>query len=702
MQFPGALLLRSRYGAPFAFLVALLTLLGIVVESHAAVGPGACAAGPTSRHHVTKGTACADVIVTRRSVRKVYGGGGNDTIYAPASVNVVYGGGGRDTIYVSPYGVTAKGGKGDDVIVAQLPPVIGDARTASRSTATTSTDCPTGCYLGAGGQTFNGGNGTDIVYGQRNNDTLNGGGGNDLLYGGVGDDNVYGGTGNDLLSGGWGADDVDGQAGNDLVRGDGTIDTIEDTGGGNDTISYATGVTPGFPDDPSYPSFSSVRNFPTYDGERGLYLNLSSSVSDNSVARYGGSVDTIRGADFENVIGTAFSDYIVGNNSNNAIWGGGGGDVILGGGANDSLLGGADGDHLDGGSGYNGLYGNAGADYCRSYYTTNTCEPTVNTGGVVLRDPTRISVGVMASELGAYGQLYLTGSNAADSVSATYKAGPPVSVTFTVASGSAGLFDQSAAAAGGCQIPSPTQAVCSLGSGKRLESIVVAGMGGDDTLAANGFPTWATVVGAGGEGNDSVSGGNLSEDILVDGPDATGAGNDVLNGFGGDDALLNNGGADQLFAGDGNDLFLSTAICNGDLLNGGADSDNASWAKFKDTGIEARLAEGVAGRPGTGAAPDCGAGPFDGLQQIEALEGSSQGDALYGDAGPNSLLGRAGGDVYYAREGDDKITANAADLDPIIDCGTGADTAVVDYSSYGDRPNANCETVSQAGSSYSG
>jgi Ca2+-binding RTX toxin-like protein len=700
MRFPGALSPRTRWGAPLASLIALLTLVGSVVESHAAVGPGACAAGPTSRHHVTKGTACADVIVTRRSVKKVYGGGGNDTIYAPAAADAIYGGSGRDTIYVPPYGATANGGKGDDVIVAQLPPSIGNARVASRSTASASSSCPTGCYLGPGSNTFNGSYGNDIVYGERGSDTLNGGGGNDLLYGGVGDDNVYGGTGNDLLSGGWGADDIDGQSGNDFVHGDGTIDTIQDTGGGTDTLSFETGVTPGFPDNPGYPSFSSYQNFPAYEGERGVYADLGTNVADNTVARYGGGVDTIVGANFENVIGTPFSDYIVGNNSNNTIYGGGGGDVILGGGGNDSLLGGADGDHLDGGSGYNALYGNAGADYCRSYYAANTCEPTLNTGGVVLRDASKISVGFLAPEAAAYSQLYLTGSSASDSVSATYTQGSPATVTFTVNPGSGGVLDTSPSGSSGCGTPSATRVVCSLGS-KRLDSIVLAGMGGDDVLQANSFPSWTSVVGTGGEGNDTVSGGVLSQDVLVDGPDATGPGNDTLYGLGGDDALLNNDGADQLFAGDGNDLFLSTAICDGDLLSAGAGSDNASWAKFKDSGIEARLAEGVAGRPGTGAAPDCGTEPLDTLQQIEDLEGSSQADALYGDAGPNSLLGRAGGDIFYAREGNDTIRANAGDLDPIIDCGPGTDLAVIDFSNYGDSANA-CESVRQANPSYTG
>jgi Ca2+-binding RTX toxin-like protein len=226
-------------------------------------------------------------------------------------------------------------------------------------------------------------------------------------------------------------------------------------------------------------------------------------------------------------------------------------------------------------------------------------------------------------------------------------------------------------------------------------------MAGDDVLQASGFPVWTSVVVAGGEGSDQVSGGDSSEDVLVDGPDFTAPGNDTLNGMRGDDALIDNGGADLLNAGDGNDLMLSNGICTGTVLDGGTGSDNASWAKFKDSGVEARLAEGVAGRPGDGTIPDCSGGTLGTLRGIEDLEGSSQADGLYGDAGPNSLLGRAGADVFYAREGNDTIRANAADLDPVIDCGPDNDTAVIDFSNYGDSP-ANCESVKQADSKYTG
>src|SRR3954451_23435691 len=116
----------------------------------------------------------------------------DDTIVAPPGVETVQGGGGDDTILAAP-------------ISASAP-------------------CPAGCHLGIGSQTFEGGPGDDVVYGERGNDRLFGGEGNDQLFGGIGDDLLSGGPGSDRLSGGFGGDSIDGEAGDDYVRGDATKD----------------------------------------------------------------------------------------------------------------------------------------------------------------------------------------------------------------------------------------------------------------------------------------------------------------------------------------------------------------------------------------------------------------------------------------------------------------------------------------------
>lgn len=180
------------------------------------------------------------------------------------------------------------------------------------------------------------------------------------ISGGVGDDYLNGGNGNDLLAGGNGNDNALGEAGNDLIRGD-TVRDNRNTyqangddsepdglhgGSGIDTISFATAVTPGFRDEDFSVNLSLYPGFPAEDQERGVYVSLSDGIAHNGVDRYGGGKDIVQ--NFENVIGSAFSDFIQGSSSNNVLVGSGGADVLLGGPGSDVLYGGAESDHLDG------------------------------------------------------------------------------------------------------------------------------------------------------------------------------------------------------------------------------------------------------------------------------------------------------------------------------------------------------------------
>lgn len=575
-------------------------ILLLAQPASAATSSPTCAEGPVTSGGTTYGTPCADVIVAPPGVQSVQAGGGDDTIVA--------------------------------------------------APITAATSCPSGCRLGVGSQTFEGGEGDDVVYGERGNDILRGGPGNDQLFGGIGDDLLEGGPGNDRLLGGFGGDSIDGQEGDDYARGDATIDRIFDSGGGIDTLSYSTGVTPGFE------GTIGVAGFPAPGGERGLRLDMRAGErnANNGLARLGGGVDEVEAQSFEIVIGTPFSDYLIGTDDPQTIYGGGGADVLLGEGGGDTLVGGADGDNLD-------------------------------PGGVEVRDTTKVSVGFMTPPgAGGYAQLYLVGSDGNDSVTAAYSAG---SVSFHLAAGS---FDSESVE--GCTV-TPSDATCPIG--KPLDSVVLAGMGGNDTLTASGFPAAVSVVAIGGEGSDSITGGEESEDILVDGP---GDGVDVLSALGLDDALTHNGGADELLGGNGNDLFLSASICDGERIVGGADRDNASWAQ-SDEGALANLATGAAGRPGAGESPDCGGEPQDSLTEVEDLEGSSSktsGDVFYGDAGPNQLLGRLGPDSYFAGAGEDSILANSGDADVVINCGPDADSAVIDHPEFGDPQPVECESVFEA------
>jgi Ca2+-binding RTX toxin-like protein len=519
--------------------------------------------------------------------------------------------------------------------------------------------------------------GDDVIFGGRGNDRLNGGEGNDRLYGGIGDDQLRGGNGDDRLSGGFGADSaLDGEAGNDLVRGDATIDDIQNTGGGTDTLSYATGVTPGFfdrPDPPdSFPDFDAYAGFPQTPAGRGAYVNLGTGRGDNGRAPDAGGYDErIDTADFEIVIGTAFADYLAGTGAAQTFYGGGGADVIIGGGGNDTAYGGAEGD---------------------SCVATTTIGCESSNPQVAPRSAGTVAVGRMVPSNLAKAALYLTGSSGEDEVTATYAGG---AVTFTLGPNSDVDFDAGLAAAGDCNAPTGGSVSCAVSEAP--DSILLAGLGDDDRLAVAGFPVTTSVILLGNDGNDDLS-GDLTEDAVVDGP-----GNDTVRAWAGDDAVPNNDGTDQLEAGVGEDLFISDAVCNSDVLNGGPDRDNANWAQFKSA-VTINMATGFAGLVGPQGQAECpNPSLLTGLVDLEDIEGTSLADALIGDGGPNQLLGRLGADTYFANGGDDVILANSAspenpgDSDPLIDCGDGWDTALIDIPTAWtlDGPLFGCEDVEE-------
>jgi Ca2+-binding RTX toxin-like protein len=613
-------------------------------EVAAAIPPPSCAEGPQRDGEVIVGTDCADHIVVPPTVTYVDGGPGNDTI-------------------------------------------VGSLTTAA--------SCPSGCHLEVGSQTFEGGEGDDLVYGDRGNDILRGNAGDDRLYGGIGDDRLEGGTGNDWLSGGFGADTIDGGEDSDYVRGDGTIDHIFDTGiSGVDTLSFATGVTPGF----GAGIKTGVSGFPeTKEGERGVYLNLAAGGenANDGIAASGGGVDEVQPGAFERIIGTPFSDYIVGTGAGEEIIGGGGADVIEGGGGADTLHGGADGDYLEGFTGST-LKGEAGTDGCAGGGTAVECEGA--TKAVHLRAAATISVGETDAGSGST-DVYVVGGNGGDSIAATYGAG---AISFVLAAGS---FNAEASDAGGCTITDATHATCPLSipatpNVPALDAVLLAGMGGEDTISAANFPDGTGVVELGGAGEDHLTGGP-SEDVLVDDPPENPS-VDTLSAGAGDDALLHNGGADTLEGGEGSDLFLSVSVCDGETIKGGptvgGDRDNSSWARLGGGGVYANLETGIAGRVEGEETPSCPGNDFDHLEGIEDLEGSEGDDVFYGNAEANQLLGHHGADIYRAQGGDDTVFANSGTRDKVIDCGEGsADSAVIDLAAIGDPPPIECESVREGG-----
>lgn len=224
-----------------------------------------------------------------------------DVIEGTDLADLILGNGGNDLLL---------GGKGNDIILGGL-----------------GNDTIEG---GRGHDTIAGNDGDDELRGGRGDDSVSGDDGDDLLYGGDGDDTVDGGNGNDFLYAGRGNDLMIGGAGNDWFFGSSGADDIEG-GSGFDLVDYSL-------------SSGAVRVF------------LSSGNG------YGGDAQGDSYDEIEAVIGSAFNDYLIGNQEDNVFLGGEGRDLIDGGGGADVLWDGAGNDTVLAGWGDDLIFAGEGAD----------------------------------------------------------------------------------------------------------------------------------------------------------------------------------------------------------------------------------------------------------------------------------------------------------------------------------------------------
>lgn len=150
------------------------------------------------------------------------------------------------------------------------------------------------------------------IYGEDGDDLINGGGGNDRLLGGDGDDTINGGDGIDVIFGQAGFNTLSGGAGNDFFfAGAGTEQDSFDGGDGFDTVSYLAS-SQGIIISDHIGAFGFIN-----DSEGDLFFSI------------------------ERVLGTNFTDVMIGNAEDNIYFGYGGDDFMVGNAGNDSLFGGA-------------------------------------------------------------------------------------------------------------------------------------------------------------------------------------------------------------------------------------------------------------------------------------------------------------------------------------------------------------------------
>jgi Ca2+-binding RTX toxin-like protein/GH24 family phage-related lysozyme (muramidase) len=603
------------------------------------------------------GDAAGDIL---SNIENIVGSAYNDTLTGNSGANVIDGGAGNDTINGGLGNDTVTGGTGANIFVinkdAGSSDIITDFSTSvvgeyiSLQGFTTPVDFAHLNISQSGSNTIitlensqtvtlqnvlknsltmaNIGAASSVITGTSGNDVLNGTVGDDIINGLAGNDTISGGAGDDLIDGGAGVDAIDG-------------------GDGVDTVSYA--------------SSSLVVN-----------VNLGITTSQG----WGASGETIKNV--ENLIGSAFNDYLYANNSGSTIHGGDGNDRIYGGSGNDILYGDAgndtfyagDGDDtIYGGDGNDAIYsqggnnlliGGAGADALNGFTGVATASYAASASGVNINLTTNVnsggdaqgdSIAGVPSIIGSafddtiigdgfsnnlyggagndllagmgYGGNRLDGGEGIDTVSYASSAAVSVNLAITTAQGWGASGDIIV----------------------NVENLIGSAFADALSASAGG----STI--SGGAGNDTIT-GKAGNDILYGNE-----GNDLFYGGDGDDIIYGNDGNDMLYGQGGNNILIGGAGADG--LNGFTGVSTASYATSA-SGVNVNLATNI--NSGGDAEGDSIAG-------VNNLTGSDFDDILTGNLSANIISGGAGNDIIEGGAGADSI-----------DGGAGTDT--VSYAGY--------------------
>jgi len=239
----------------------------------------------------------ADLIIGTNFKDTIYGLGGNDVLKGGGGADKLYGGEGTDTADYSDSGAAVQ---------VSLAAGAGSGGTAQGDKLDDIENLSGSAY----GDTLQGDENANSLYGEGGNDVLKGGGGSDKLYGGAGDDTLNSDALGDFLDG----------------------------GSGNDTANFG-------------------------DAEYGVYVNLGTGYYNYGKYHIPVAPGTPQNiVNVENVEGSNTVDHIFGNSADNILDGNGGADTIWGGGGNDTINGGTGIDTIFAGTGNDVITGGADND----------------------------------------------------------------------------------------------------------------------------------------------------------------------------------------------------------------------------------------------------------------------------------------------------------------------------------------------------
>jgi|GEM_PF-1881682 len=544
---------------------------------------------------------------TLTGIENLVGSPGIDTLVGTSTRNRLDGGGGNDTVYgFEDLGDVLIGGAGDADTLDYLQPATTTGIVVNLSGDLSLT---TGLTLNddaSGFENVRGGGGNDTIVGSDAANKLEGNGGADTLVG-LGDDDILdGGDGDDMLRPGLGG---------------GT-----NTGGNQvDTLSYA-----------------------------GVAVGVVASLAPGGTAVLDSKTQNLN--TIENLVGANGTDTLTGSSVRNIISGGPQNDRISGGGGLDDLNGDDGDDTLDGGAGSNdtldgGANGAAGdtVTYDGRSDGPVTASLVTQRGGVAPESD--VYAGIENLHGGELNDT-LTGDGTVNVID-----GDAGNDTISGGDGRDTLVGGDGVSDKLSYTGEPSKVVVDLGA-----AIPGPAAQTDDTA------TFENV--AGGNGNDTLTGNDLANEIIGDDGNDTIAGkdgDDMITGDNDNDAIDGGAGRDTIDGGDDDDTLTSTDGDGADVLAGGGDRDIVSYAQ-KTGPLDVSL-DGLAN---DGVRPPLGVSEGDNVLSTETIVGGTVNDTLAGDQAVNTLQGAAGDDTLIGGGSDDTLAGGAGhDIASYSDRGDG-------------------------------
>ncbi|GJE27980.1 DUF642 domain-containing protein [Methylobacterium organophilum] len=513
------------------------------------------------------GHAAGDILT---DIENLIGSAFADSLTALAAGSALAGGAGNDTL-ISGAGADTIDGGADTDTVSYANSTTGVTVDLMLATAQTSTGDANGDVL----------SNVENIIGSAYDDRLTAilsasGSAGSFLQGGDGNDTLVAGAGADTLDGGNGTNTVD-----YALSTVGVTVNVGSTAGayaaaGTGASGYATGDT-----------YTNIQNVVGSAFADYVYVNGSGGLialgTGNDTVIAGAGTDTIDGGAGSDTVdyswsnaavtvnlaaGTASGGYAAGDRLSNveSLSGSSYNDVLTGDANANALSGGAGSDTIEGGAGNDTLDGGAGND---------TLSYASATSAVRLLPNYALSYNTVGAGIDVTSSFeVIVGSNYSDIINLQYggiqvNAGSGNDLIYD--NGNNGLID------GGAGIDTVTFSGSFWGGGVTVD-LAVATTNATRAWGGYAMGDWFTGV-------ENLVGSSTGDYLAGD------SSTNALDGGGGNDVLKGGAGDDILFGGSGNDTLMGGA--GADALIGGAGTDTASWAG-SSSGVTANLATGIA------------------------------------------------------------------------------------------------------------